>query len=246
MNTRPTPLAARIRRPLLAGLIALGSALITPAIHAQTQFAGTYTGTINKRITPASGAPTESILNDYSAVVSATGAVSINGGNPLGTVSAAGTVTLTGGPAFDNLAITTATIAPGNFTGYRNKVGSTFEFSVTGNAHSAGVVLVEVYDLGNVSGGSKLTNVSILSRAGTGSSTPILRGTGQRTLLVRGVGPTLAAAPFNIGGTLADPKLTIVDGNQREVVSNLDCGQADYLSELVLATNFVGACSLQD
>jgi hypothetical protein len=90
----------------------------------------------------------------------------------------------------------------------------------------------------------------VFSNAGRGASTLILginvRGNGQRTLLVRGVGPTLAAAPFNIGGSLVDPKLTVVDSNQRDVVNNLDWGQADYLSELVLATNFVGAFALRD
>lgn len=128
--------------------------------------------------------------------------------------------------------------------------GRGYTVQVTGNAGSAGIVLLEVYDLGNVTGASKLTNVSVLTRAGTGSATLILglvlKGSGQRTLLVRGVGPTLAAAPFNIGGTLVDPRLTIVDGNQRSILSNLDWGQADYLGELVLATNFVGAFALQD
>ncbi|MBC7368675.1 MAG: hypothetical protein H7343_18015, partial [Undibacterium sp.] len=128
--------------------------------------------------------------------------------------------------------------------------GRGYTVQVTGNNNSAGVVLLEVYDLGNATGASKLTNVSVLSRAGTGSSTLILglvlNGSGQRTLLIRGVGPTLSAAPFNIGGMLVDPKLTVVDGNQRSVITNLDWGQADYLSELVLATNFVGGFALQD
>ena len=127
--------------------------------------------------------------------------------------------------------------------------GRGYTVQVTGNNNSAGVVLLEVYDLGNTTGASKLTNVSVLTKAGTGSSTLILglviRGSGQRTLLVRGVGPTLTSL-FGIPGTLVDPKLTIVDGNQRSVLTNLDWGQADYLSELVLASNFVGAFALQD
>ena len=128
--------------------------------------------------------------------------------------------------------------------------GRGYTAQVTGNANSAGVVLIEVYDLGNVTGASKLTNVSVLTRASTGNSTLILgivlRGTGQRTLLVRGVGPSLSAAPFNIGGTLTDPQLSIVDSNQRTVIANTDWGQADYLSELVLAANYVGAFPLVD
>jgi len=111
-------------------------------------------------------------------------------------------------------------------------------------------VLIEVYDLGNPSGASKFTNVSVLSQSGTGSSTLILgltlRGVGQRTLLVRGVGPTLAAEPFNIGSILTNPKVTVFDADQRSVIGNLDWGQADYLSELSLASNFVGAFQLLD
>lgn len=118
---------------------------------------------------------------------------------------------------------------------------------VTGS--KPGIVLLEVYDLGNSGGASKLTNVSVLTNAGTGSATLILgvtlRGTGQRTLLVRSSGPTIAAN-YGVGNTLADPKLTVFDTNQRAIISNLNWGQADYLSELSLASNFVGAFSFLD
>ncbi|MSU23907.1 MAG: DUF642 domain-containing protein [Opitutus sp.] len=126
--------------------------------------------------------------------------------------------------------------------------GRGYTVQVTGNNGTAGIVLLEIYDLGNPTGASKLTNVSVLSRAATGDSTLILglvlRGSGQRTLLVRGVGPSLVA--FGVGDRLTDPKLTVIDGNQRNVISNLDWGQADYLSELVLASNYVGAFALLD
>ena len=72
----------------------------------------------------------------------------------------------------------------------------------------------------------------------------VLQGTGQRTLLVRGIGPTLAE--FGVPGTVSDPQILISDANPRAVLSNDNWGQADYLSELVLATNFVGAFSLSD
>ena len=123
--------------------------------------------------------------------------------------------------------------------------GYTAEVTNTGGG---GVVLLEIYDLGNVTGASKFTNVSVRSDAGTGSSTLILgvslRGTGQSTLLVRGIGPTLSN--FGVGGFLVDPKLTVIDSNQRTIISNNDWGQADYLSELSLASNFVGAFQLQN
>jgi LCCL domain/Putative Ig domain len=81
------------------------------ALRAQAQFAGTYTGTINIRVTVPIVGTTESSSGGYIAVVSATGTILVNGGNLAGTVNAAGTVTFTSGPAFDNLAIVTATIA---------------------------------------------------------------------------------------------------------------------------------------
>lgn len=125
--------------------------------------------------------------------------------------------------------------------------GRGYSGQITGTG--PGIVLLEVYDLGNTGGASKLTNVSVLTNAGTGSATLILgvtlRGTGQRTLLVRSSGPTIAAN-YGVGNTLADPKLTVFDTNQRAIISNLDWGQADYLSELSLASNFVGAFSFLD
>ncbi len=126
--------------------------------------------------------------------------------------------------------------------------GRGYSVQVTGNANTAGVVLVEVYDLGNTSGASKLTNVSFLSKADTGAGTLILgislRGEGQRTLLVRGVGPKLAA--FGVGGLLNDPKLQIYDSSQRTVITNNDWSGADFVSELVQATGFVGAFALDN
>lgn len=118
----------------------------------------------------------------------------------------------------------------------------------TGTNGTSGIVLLEIYDLGNPTGASKLSNVSVLSRAAFGDSTLILglvlRGSGQRTLLVRGVGPSLAA--YGVTDRLTDPKLSVIDVNQRTVISNLDWGQADYLSELVLATNYVTPFALAD
>jgi hypothetical protein len=78
-------------------------------------------------------------------------------------------------------------------------------------------VLFEVYDLGNVGGGSKFTNVSVRGPTGSGASTLILglniAGVGKRTLLTRGIGPQLAA--FGVDSAIADPKLEIYNSDQR-------------------------------
>ncbi len=126
--------------------------------------------------------------------------------------------------------------------------GRGYSVQVTGANNSAGIVLVEVYDLGNPTGASKLTNVSVLTKADTGQSTLILgfvlRGEGQRTLLIRGIGPKLAA--FGVGGLLLDPKLQVFDNDQRVVITNNDWSGADFVSELVQASAYVGAFALDN
>jgi len=126
--------------------------------------------------------------------------------------------------------------------------GRGYSIQATGVAGSSGIVLIEVYDLGNATGASKLTNVSVLTNAGLGNSTLILglalSGEGQRTLLVRGVGPKLAA--FGVGGLLADPRLQVFDSNQRVVITNNDWSGADFVSELVQASAYVGAFALDN
>lgn len=125
--------------------------------------------------------------------------------------------------------------------------GFNYTVDVSGTG-GGGTLLIEVYDAGNVSGGSKLVNVSVLTTAGSGNSTLILgfalRGDGQKTLLVRGAGPATAA--FGINDPLADPLLAIVDSNSRTLLANNNWGQADYLSELTTASNFVGAFPFPD
>ena len=58
---------------------------------------------------------------------------------------------------------------------------------------------------------TRLASLSVRANAGSGDQTLIvgisLSGSGQKTMLVRGVGPGLAA--YGVGGTLADPALTL-------------------------------------
>ncbi len=116
-------------------------------------------------------------------------------------------------------------------------------FSANGDG---GILLFEVYDAGNVTGGSKFTNVSVRGPTGSGDSTLILglniAGQGKRTLLARGIGPQLAA--FGVDNAIADPQLEIFDRNNRSVLVNNDWNGADFVTEMLTARDFVGAFAL--
>ncbi len=116
---------------------------------------------------------------------------------------------------------------------------------VTGADGQGGIVLLEVYDA-DTAPTSKLVNVSVRTNASAGADALImgmsLQGTGKRTLLVRGVGPTLAS--FGVTNAITNPELTIFDTNQRSVLANDDWSNADFVYELLQATEFVGAFAL--
>jgi hypothetical protein len=124
---------------------------------------------------------------------------------------------------------------------------------VSGVGNANGIVLLEVYDLDDpATATSRLSNVSVLGSVGTGDDVLILGvvvgGAGtvsgqsnKRTLLIRGAGPTLGAAPFNVPGVLADPQVEIFDSNNRSVLDNNDWGNAPFVTELALASNYVSA-----
>ena len=88
---------------------------------------------------------------------------------------------------------------------------------------AAGNLIVEAYDAG--SGASpRFTNLSALNQVGTGADVLIagftISGSTNRNVLIRAVGPSLAAAPFNLGGTLADPKLELYNSAQTKIDQN--------------------------
>jgi hypothetical protein len=96
---------------------------------------------------------------------------------------------------------------------------------VTDPAPAEGVALVEVYEV-SAAPGQRLANISTRADVRTGSEVAIagfVVGEGPVTVLVRAVGPTLASAPFNIAGTLPNPRLRLVQrigGNDVEIASN--------------------------
>lgn len=101
-----------------------------------------------------------------------------------------------------------ASLAPGNYTA-----------EISGATSDTGVTLVEVYDA--TSSGSitqttpRLTNLSARVQVGVGLNVVyagfVIGGTGNETVLIRASGPALAQAPFNLAGTLPDPKLTLTN-----------------------------------
>ena len=127
-----------------------------------------------------------------------------------------------------------ATLAPGSYTA-----------QVTGANNTAGLALVEVYEVGNA--GAKLVNISTRAQVATGANVMIpgvviSSGSGRRRLLVRAAGPALAA--FGVGGTLADPLITLTNEAGATVATNNDWGTpvgAGAVSATVLTSTFTQA-----
>ncbi|MCX6950758.1 MAG: hypothetical protein NTV51_01005 [Verrucomicrobia bacterium] len=112
-------------------------------------------------------------------------------------------------------AVVLASLAPGAYTAQVSGVGGT-----------TGVALVELYDVDTLSpfSSQKVMNVATRGVVGTDQGQLIagfvVSGNTPKKVLVRAVGPTLAAAPFNVAGVLADPLLRIVRADNVVVREN--------------------------
>ena len=110
-------------------------------------------------------------------------------------------------PSSQNEAVVRLSVTQGNYTAI-----------VTGAGGATGVSLVEVYDEGTGGSSIELSNLSTRGYVGTGDSVMIAgfivggEVGSTSTVTVRALGPTIAAPPFNVSGTITDPVLTIVDG----------------------------------
>jgi hypothetical protein len=112
---------------------------------------------------------------------------------------------------------------------------------VTGTG--AGAVIAELYDSTPMSAFTattpRLVNVSVLKQLGSGLTAGfVVGGTTPVRLLIRAVGPGLSA--FGVGGTVADPQLTLF-GGANPVGENNDWGGT---AELSAAFSQVGAFTL--
>src|SRR5262249_23482389 len=71
---------------------------------------------------------------------------------------------------------------------------------------------------------AQLTNLSTRASVQTGSGVTIagfiITGTASKSVVARGLGPTLGQPPFNVPGVLADPFLSLRDGNGNLIWNN--------------------------
>jgi len=100
--------------------------------------------------------------------------------------------------------------------------GTPYTAIVRGKGASAGIALVEIYDL-NPDDGSILANISTRGLVGAMDDVMIGGfivgdGTTSSTVMVRGLGPSLSQA--GVSNVLADPTLELHDGNGAMIASN--------------------------
>lgn len=130
-------------------------------------------------------------------------------------------------------AVLLVTLAPGAYTAV-----------VAGKSAAPGVAIVEVYDLDAATSGTRLVNIATRGLVGSGSRILIpgffVSGTTPKKFVIRGIGPSLAAPPFDLAGTLADPVLSVYQG-ETVLFSNDDWSNNVTAGELVLASRSVGA-----
>lgn len=90
-----------------------------------------------------------------------------------------------------------------------------------------------------------LVNLSARARVGTGGNLVIpgitVRGQHPKTLLIRAAGPTLAAAPFQLAGTLPNPAINVFDASGARVFVNDNWGDLPNVPELRAAMASQGA-----
>ena len=105
-----------------------------------------------------------------------------------------------------------ANLQPGNYTAIVNGVNNT-----------AGVALVEVYDLSS-GASSSLGNISTRAFVQTGENVMIggfiVQGNGPKTVIIRAIGPELT--PFGIADTLGNPRLELHNGIGALIATNDD------------------------
>jgi hypothetical protein len=106
------------------------------------------------------------------------------------------------------------------------EVGS-YTMQVAGKGTATGTVLAEIYDLTSNAAfsptGPRLINVSCLQQVPANDVLTagfVIGGTTPLQVLIRVSGPSLAGAPFNVPGTLADPRLTVFNAQRVAIASN--------------------------
>ncbi len=105
-----------------------------------------------------------------------------------------------------------------------------YTVQVSGVGGTTGTVIAEIYDSTPASQVTSLTprliNVSVLKQINAGDTLTagfVIAGATSKQVLIRAVGATLGAAPFNLGGVMADPKLDLFSG-QTVIATNDNWG----------------------
>lgn len=115
-----------------------------------------------------------------------------------------------------------------------NANGIGYTAIVRGAGNTTGIGLVEVYDLDS-GPGSTLVNIATRGRVGSDTERVMIGGffvggTESKRILIRAIGPSLANA--GVTGTLADPRLELVDGNGNSLQTNNDWQTSAQASEI--------------
>jgi len=116
---------------------------------------------------------------------------------------------------------------------------------VSAAGSGTGTVIAELYDstpfVSLTATSPRLVNVSVLKNLGAGLTAGfVIDGTGAKRVLIRAVGPTIGTPPFNVGGVVADPQLTLFSGST-SIGTNDNWGGG---AELTAAFTQVGAFAL--
>ena len=95
---------------------------------------------------------------------------------------------------------------------------------------------------------ARFINLATRGNVGRGDAALIVgfitAGPGNKRVMLRAVGPTIAAAPFNVPGTLADPILRVFNAAGAVIYSNDDWGQANDVPGIATANTRLGAFAL--
>jgi hypothetical protein len=129
-----------------------------------------------------------------------------------------------GAPAASAAAITAASSRAGAFPFQTGSADSALLTTLQPGVYTVqigggtGVVLAEIYEVtvaNEAPGSRRLVNTSTLGVIAPGFPLIagfVISGAAPQRVLIRAAGPTLAGAPFNIPGTLANPQLTLYRG----------------------------------
>jgi hypothetical protein len=119
---------------------------------------------------------------------------------------------------------------------------------VAGQTGDTGDALVEVYDAtpagAFTSASPKLVNLAARVDVGTGGNALfagfVIGGSSAVTVLLRASGPAIAAAPFNVPGTLPDPQLTLQNQAGAVLATNASWGGNPEIAATAAAVGAFG------